>query len=112
MKPDERVYSLSKISTGQVLDTLMDHVEECAQNEDDLGPLGMLTQPTAEEQTRYLNNKAVFEEWNELLDEDSEGCGEDYLGDGVPWWVAKFYLTHLYQKKAATNFWKNNDRSK
>ena len=90
----------------------MSHVEECKEKVEELGPMEMLVEPTEEEQKTYLNNKALFDEWNELLDEDGKDTGSNYLGEGVPWWVANFYLKHLYEKKAATSFWKNNDRTK
>ena len=104
MEPDERVYSLSQLRTSQILEKLMSHVEECQEKVEELGPMEMLVEPTEEEQETYLNNKALFDEWNELLDEDGKDTGSNYLGDGVPWWVANFYLKHLYEKKAATSY--------
>ena len=74
---------------------------------EELGPLEMLLTPSEEEQERFKNNVSLYKEWAELLNEGEKGVGEDYLRDGVAWWVASFHLKNLYLKKKVSNFYKD-----
>ena len=35
---------------------------------------------------------AIFNEYREFLDEDSEGCGSDYDGYGAAYWFGSIWL--------------------
>ena len=107
MVPDERVYGLGKVRTEEITGKLLEHAEECTKRSEELGPLEMLLTPTEKDQETFKNNVALYKEWAELLNEGEKGVGEDYLGDGVAWWVASFHLKNLYLKKKVSNFYKN-----
>ena len=106
MNPDDRVTTVTQVATDGVTEILLEQVIAHQAQQEELGPMSCLSSRTEEEQIAYKNNESLYNEWKELLNEGEEGCGERYLEDGVPWWVATFYLQRLHKKKQACDFWK------
>ena len=57
------------------------------------------------DENELKDGASVFNEYRELLDEDSEGCGSNYDGDGAAFWVNQIWLKNLHRKKKMMNFW-------
>jgi len=104
MDHNERTFALTRTRLGEVLDKLVEESQEHLQTIEAMGKMHVLEEGA---QYRMENTKAIYDEYQELLNDDEPGCGENYLDDGVAFWINKSYLETLHRKKKMVNFWKN-----
>lgn len=105
MSAPERMMTLTQDRVNQVTQGLEKYVEAYQEMKEELGPLFELN---VDEEETLKNGAALFNEWKELLDEDTEGCGSQYDGDGVADWTSSQWLKSLYRKKKMTQWWKDH----
>ena len=104
MEADERMWVLTQEKANRVSSDLQKYVDIYQEQKEELGGLADCMIDTC---NQLKDGKAIFDEYREFLDEDSEGCGSDYDGDGAAYWCSSIWLKNLYRRKKMVNWWKD-----
>ena len=89
MNADERMWVLTQEKANRVSSDLQRYADLYQSKKEGLGKFAECMIDTCE---ALKDGAAIFNEYREFLDKDSEGCGSDYDGYGAAYWFGSIWL--------------------